>query len=110
MKIFGCGKWSNPLFFENVSCEKCGHYCGFLVSDLTMLTFESTDAPMISDRKKKSYKYCKNQEFGICNWLIPIEHEDEFCEACALNRTIPDLTDDENFKKWQKRGFLITLY
>ena len=102
MKIFECGNCSNPLFFENTRCEKCGHFCGFSVADLKMLSFVSTEFPMISDRERKSYNYCKNQEFGVCNWLIPAEDDHEFCEACALNRTIPDLSDDENFKKWQK--------
>src|SRR5690606_2358538 len=41
-------------------------------------------------------------EFGVCNWLVPADAEDHFCKACSLNRTIPDLSDDDNFKKWQK--------
>jgi hypothetical protein len=102
MKIFECGNCSNPLFFENVSCEKCGHFCGFSVSDLKMLTFASKELPMISDRKGQPYRYCKNQEFGVCNWLISTDDKEEFCQACTLNRTIPDLSDEENFKKWQK--------
>ncbi|GAA0880082.1 putative zinc-binding peptidase [Algoriphagus jejuensis] len=67
-----------------------------------MLTFASTEDPMISDREKEAYRYCKNHEFSVCNWLIPAAHDEEFCVACALNRTIPDLSDQENFKKWQK--------
>ena len=102
MKLFECGNCANPLFFENVRCEKCGHFCGFSVTDLSMQTFASTVIPMISDRENIQYKYCKNHEFGVCNWVILIDQEDEFCKACDLNRTIPNLSDDENFKKWQK--------
>lgn len=102
MKLFECGHCANPLFFENVRCEKCGHYCGFSAPDMQMLTFVSTEQSMISDRKKKSYKYCQNQQFGVCNWLIPADDPNSFCKACGLNRTIPDLSDSENFQKWQK--------
>src|SRR5690606_27529737 len=102
MKIFECSNCYHPLFFENIRCEKCGHHCGFSVTELQMLTFRSTKPPMISDRNRKRYKYCKNREFGVCNWLIPEEAEHEFCEACTLNRTIPNLSDHENFQKWQK--------
>lgn len=102
MKIFECSNCSHLLFFENIRCEKCGHYCGFSVADLKMLSFVSTQFPMISDQEKKSYVYCKNQEFGVCNWLISAQDDHGFCEACALNRTIPDLSDDESFIKWQK--------
>ncbi len=101
MKIFECGNCSNPLFFENVRCERCKHYCGFSLSGLKMITFLSVDSPMIREGETIHYKYCKNQEFGVCNWLIPAAYPDDFCKACALNRTIPDLSDHENFKKWQ---------
>lgn len=67
-----------------------------------MLTFEPNTFPLISDRKGEEYKYCQNKEFGVCNWLMPAEDECEFCPACELNRTIPDLSDGENFQKWQK--------
>ena len=102
MKIFECGNCLNPLFFENVRCEKCGHYCGFSLSELRMVSFVSTDPQLMSDGEMKHYKYCKNQGFGVCNWLISADQGDEFCKACALNRIIPDLSDAENFKKWQK--------
>ncbi|MBN7810652.1 putative zinc-binding peptidase [Algoriphagus sp. H41] len=102
MKLFDCANCSNPLYFENTHCEKCGHHCGFSVTKLEMLTFRPDAVPMVSDKDRKAYKYCKNLEFGVCNWLIPAESEAEFCVACALNRTIPDLSDQENMSKWQK--------
>ncbi|MBN7800553.1 putative zinc-binding peptidase [Algoriphagus aestuariicola] len=102
MKLFECANCSNPLFFENTYCEKCGHQCGFSVTALDMLTFRPERIPMISDKSRRAYKYCKNLEFGVCNWLIPADRSDEFCIACALNRTIPDLSDSENTAKWRK--------
>ena len=102
MKIFECGNCSHTLFFENLSCEKCGHLTGYSNSSGKMLTFEPNTFPLISDRKGQAYKYCHNKDFGVCNWLLPAEDEREFCEACELNRTIPDLSDEKNFPKWQK--------
>ena len=102
MKIFECGNCFHPLYFENDSCEKCGHLTGYSSASATMLTFDPSKFPLISDRKGKAYKYCKNKDLGVCNWLIPEEEDHEFCVACELNRTIPDLSDAENFPKWQK--------
>ncbi len=31
-----------------------------------------------------------------------MDRHEQFCNACMLNRTIPDLSDSENFQKWQK--------
>jgi hypothetical protein len=33
--------------------------------------------------------------------LIPIESTANFCTACQLNRTIPNLSDAQNFPKWK---------
>ncbi|MEP1086757.1 putative zinc-binding peptidase [Algoriphagus sp.] len=102
MKLFECGNCSHTLFFENLSCEKCGHLTGYDHLSAEMLTFQPNTHPLVSDRKGIAYKYCQNREFGVCNWLIPAEDNREFCPACELNRTIPNLSDSENFSKWQK--------
>ncbi|MBN3521300.1 putative zinc-binding peptidase [Algoriphagus lutimaris] len=102
MKIFECGKCFQPLYFENQSCEKCGHLVGFSNAELDLKTFENGLGSWKSDGDNFEFKFCKNKEFGVCNWLIPASDQDDFCVACKLNRTIPDLSDAENFKRWQK--------
>lgn len=101
MKVFECGHCAYPLFFENNKCENCGHSCGYRDSDRKMLTFDPTGSSLISDREKTEYKYCKNKEHGACNWLLEKNNEHEYCSACQLNRTIPNLSDQENFLKWK---------
>lgn len=102
MKIFECGNCSHPLYFENDSCEKCGHISGYSDATRQMLTFDPESSNLIADRNGEVFKYCQNKEFAVCNWLIPVSDENEFCSACELNRTIPNLSDDKNFQKWQK--------
>ena len=101
MKVFQCGYCLHPLYFENASCEKCGHLCGYRSEGRTMLTFDHISLPLISDREKTAYKFCQNHAHGVCNWVIPLESTDKFCSACKLNRTIPVLRNAKNFKKWQ---------
>lgn len=101
MKIFQCGHCHHPLYFESRKCENCGHICGYRDSDRKMLTFDSTLQNLISDREQLAYKYCKNETYGVCNWLLEISDSNEFCSACQLNRTIPNLSDNKNFPKWQ---------
>jgi hypothetical protein len=52
-------------------------------------------------RNKNSFKYCQNATYGTCNWLVPLSDPSPFCPACRLNRMIPDLTKEENQKKWR---------
>lgn len=101
MKVFECGHCHYPLFFENNRCENCGHECGYRDTDRTMLTFDPINQRMISDRENIAYKYCKNQEYEVCNWVLEKEDEQVFCSACQLNRTIPNLSDSNNFNKWK---------
>ncbi len=101
MKIFVCGHCNHAIFFENYSCENCGHLSGYRDKGRKMLTFNPNGATLISDREQTEYKYCKNIEFKACNWVIEKENPNDYCSACQLNRTIPNLSDLNNFEKWQ---------
>ncbi len=48
------------------------------------------------------YAYCANEEQGGCNWLVRERAETPFCTACALNRTIPNLSDPKNVDAWRQ--------
>lgn len=101
MKIFQCGHCNHPLFFENYVCEKCGHLSGYRASDRIMLTFNPDNSPLISDREQVEYKFCKNKEHKVCNWVVDAASSEDFCEACQLNRTIPNLSATKNFELWR---------
>tara|TARA_R110002049_G_scaffold211187_1_gene382219 strand:- start:96 stop:1031 length:936 start_codon:yes stop_codon:yes gene_type:complete len=47
-------------------------------------------------------KFCHNYQFSVCNWLIEDNGVNKFCKACELNRKVPNQSDTEGFKKWQK--------
>jgi hypothetical protein len=101
MKIFQCGHCNHPLFFENHTCENCGHKSGYRDTDRKMLTFDPKGESLISDREGIAYKYCMNHDYGVCNWLLEKDDANDFCSACQLNRTIPNLSDQKNFPKWK---------
>ena len=101
MKIFECGHCNHAVFFENYTCDNCGQLTGFSDRDRKMLTFDPLRDPLISDRESIAYKYCKNKENAVCNWLIKRTDDQEYCTACRLNRTVPDFSDSENFENWR---------
>jgi hypothetical protein len=101
MKIFQCGFCNHPLYFESHTCENCGNLSGYRDSDRNMLSFSQYDTLLVSFYEKIEYKYCKNKEYGVCNWLIDKYDPHEFCRACQLNRTIPNLREKSNFDKWR---------
>ena len=102
MKIFECGNCEQPLYFENQSCGNCGHLIGYAPEEFKLKTFDQKRDSLTSDRDHTEFKFCKNHQYGVCNWLIKGENADGFCHACKLNRMIPDLSDHENFNKWQR--------
>ena len=51
---------------------------------------------------------------GVCNWMVPVASEDDLCQACDLNRVIPDLSQPGNRALWHdvekaKRRLVYTL-
>ncbi|WP_436516326.1 zinc-binding metallopeptidase family protein [Ekhidna sp. To15] len=103
MKIFQCGHCGHPLFFENIFCENCNHTVGYNDTLRIMNTFDQEkDSLLFADRDNKQYRFCKNKEHQVCNWLIEAESPHDYCTACSFNRTIPNLTNKTNHEKWHK--------
>jgi len=104
MKLYKCSKCNNPLYFENTTCLKCSSPLGFDPQILELRTLQvGKTSGTFSDLKdpKKSYRYCSNEQYGVCNWLVPHDAKEDLCTACVLNRTIPPLTE-ENLVLWRR--------
>ena len=103
MKTFQCGNCNLVVFFENYTCDNCGHLTGYRAEDRMMLTFKQNADVLISDREQVEYKYCKNNEYKVCNWVIEKDDPEDYCSACQLNRTIPNLSNpkSDNFENWK---------
>ena len=102
MKLYFCDNCQNLLYFENNVCLNCKHAVGFDSSTLSLITLlpgKENELLWFHDKKKK-YRFCKNAEYGTCNWLVDADDPSEWCRACAFNRIIPALTNDENLRKW----------
>ncbi|HEX6224516.1 MAG TPA: putative zinc-binding peptidase [Chryseolinea sp.] len=104
MKLFKCQHCGQLLYFENTYCERCGHVLGFWPETMELLTLVKTDEQTFADvlRTSDRYQYCANAQHGACNWLVRAGAETEFCRACRLNNTIPDLNNPERLEAWKK--------
>lgn len=107
MKRFACERCGQAVYFENVRCEKCQCALGYSTECNTMLSLESTTQDSWTAVSGGEFRYCANVRLGACNWLIrsdaPVEQT--LCSACALNRTIPDVTIPENLERWRRLEF-----
>jgi hypothetical protein len=104
MKLFKCQECGQTVFFENRYCEKCGHSLGYLASAKELLTLNLNDGVATSVRSRhKKFRYCANAANDACNWLIPLDANEDFCAACRHNRMIPDLT--LHLASWQRLEF-----
>lgn len=103
MKAFRCSVCRSTVYFENVQCLTCGHSLGFQSARLDMATLAPGPDKLLRDLKRGSgapVAYCANEAHGVCNWLVRPGVGTGFCDACALNRTIPDLSDPANLRAW----------
>jgi len=103
VKFFKCQHCGQPLLFEDTKCEQCGHVLGYL-PDLGTLSAAEPDGSnwiVLADGEVR-YRFCLNWESRGCNWMIRADEGETFCRACRHNRTVPDLSDPEQFLDWQK--------
>ena len=104
MKLFACGVCGQPLMFENVRCERCGHRLGYDPAADTLVALDALDDLWrpASAAPSSAYRFCANAEQDACNWLIPAERDAVFCDACVFNRTVPDISDATKMKLWRE--------
>lgn len=107
MKFFHCDHCGQPIFFENTQCVKCGHTLGYLPDQGRMSAFESAKdgqwSSVATQKPGRLYRMCKNySEAQVCNWMIPADSPEPLCQACRLNRTIPDLSESHNVACWSR--------
>jgi hypothetical protein len=86
MKLFACPRCGNRLYFENAQCLNCA----------SMVLYEPERGGFVLSGADASP--CANAAECACNWTaVPGQ---VFCRACALNKTIPDLTIAGNRERW----------
>jgi hypothetical protein len=102
--LYTCSYCHNLLYFENNICLRCNHMVGFDTTTLSMITLDKNDNGDFFNITEKNaiYRYCENAVHGTCNWLAPANQVSTFCLACALNRTIPVLTKNDNLRRWKQ--------
>jgi hypothetical protein len=103
VQTFKCGVCGNTVYFENIQCLRCGHALGFRSDTLEIRALSPAGDGLYREYKKgggASLRYCANTRQGVCNWLVRDTSPSQFCTACELNRTIPDLSDPANVLAW----------
>lgn len=102
MRLFSCGHCGQRLYFENVSCTRCGAILGFLPDQLRLVSLDAAgDDRWRVHGETAEYRMCTNYtEHAVCNWMVPADESHELCSACRLNQTIPDLNVEGNSDLW----------
>lgn len=103
MKLFKCSQCDNLLYFENVTCTQCGAPLGFVTDTMRLETLEPNgDNYWKSAGSDQLYRMCANySQHAVCNWMVAADDQSDFCLACDLNRTIPDLRVEGYRELWQ---------
>ena len=99
-----CGR---PIFFRNTMCVACGVALGYEPASARLIPIESAskegtwrEAGVLQGAE---YRICANLHMASgCNWLIEASDPQPLCQACRLNRTIPNLSELDNAELWNK--------
>lgn len=94
-----CGQW---LYFDNTACMNCGATLGFLPGSLELLPLDPrSDGTWMAGGTpvRQCLHYHRDH---VCNWLVPADDPDPFCESCRLNAVIPNLSLPENPSHWAR--------
>ncbi len=114
MKIFTCSACKHVAFFENVQCVRCGHALAYLpdlgilsalerVLDPSAPTATPVYVAVGADAKAARYRLCKNySDNAVCNWALQEHDPNDYCRACLLTTTVPNLSDPDAVDSWRR--------
>lgn len=104
MEIFICQNCHHLIDFISPRCEECGNMLGFFDAERKLLTLIPKENSLIrlTGENPKAFRYCKNADYGACNWLVEVTSAHHYCRACRFNRTVPNLSIKSNVDRWRK--------
>jgi hypothetical protein len=103
VKLFKCQSCGQILYFENTSCESCGHQLGYLPRAMTLSALEPDgDLFCAIAAADRPVRLCDNAGYGACNWLVEADGVSTLCVACRHNHMIPDLSIALNQERWKR--------
>src|SRR5665213_2702877 len=103
MKLFSSQNCTHIAYFENDHCENCQTRLGYLPDLQTPSAITprgDTFVAMVDPQGR--YRPCANAAHQACNWMVRADDAGVFCLACRHNRTVPDLSVEENLRRWRK--------
>jgi len=96
------------LFFDNSVCLRCGAAVAYQPNIGQVISLEPAETQEQwyihgeDTNTRRSYARCANLHSPAqCNWLVTDVRTGILCTACALNITIPDLSQADNAEYWQ---------
>jgi hypothetical protein len=104
MKPYPCPNCSRPTHFEVRVCPNCAFTLGYdPASDKLLFLGDNATTWRDRDGDDHALVVCQNNnDYQICNWLVPAVGDEPLCPACRHNRTIPDLTAPSVPERWAK--------
>ena len=105
MAPFACPNCARLIHFEVRVCPSCEFTLGYdPASDGFLFLGDNLTTWRDAQGGEHDVVVCENNnEYEVCNWLVPTTDDTPFCRACRHNRTIPDLTADPTVpERWGK--------
>lgn len=101
MKRFQC-HCGQEIFFENSHCQRCGRSLGYDPRHATLVALQQDgDGGWRGMDNGIAYRLCDNRiNHGVCNGLVEVGDANPLCQACRLNRIIPNIVIPENLNRW----------
>ena len=97
-----CGR---PVFFRNSLCLGCKTPLGYEPDSAQVRALEPGEIEntlRLAGEKGAGWRRCENFDSPAgCNWLVRVSDAETLCVSCRLNRTIPNLDDEDNRRWWR---------
>jgi hypothetical protein len=97
-----------PIYFHNSLCLGCKAPLGYepeFQQVRAMAAVPEANTWILDEQvdPASTWRRCENFDSPAgCNWLLRADEEETLCRSCRLNRTIPNLSVNDNCRWWRK--------
>ena len=102
MKLFKCQHCGQLLYFENTVCERCSPRLAICRNRTRSRPLSRRATRGARSQSRAARTASAPRAYDVCNWLTPADAPDAYCLACRHNRTVPDLSQEQNLLPWRK--------
>ena len=104
MHLFTCDNCGHVVYFDSNQCVQCGYRLGYDLNREQMhaVAADNITGWNLATQPTSDIRLRANAALDICNWIVGVNDNHDFCTSCRHNRLVPTTGTAEGLARWRR--------